>query len=759
MEDGRDVALELRRLVHGDLRGMFDGPTTDGLRLDGPLVVLDLSAVYHSPALGVLMACAAAWLQTRSQRAATATGSCWWSTRPGRSSATSGWPVGSSPPGSCRGPSAWPTWPCSTGCRTWPSVGAAGSEQVGLAEGLLADSETRVVYAQSPGEVARTGELLGLTDTEAELVTQLRRGTALWKVGRRSFLVEHRLAAGRAVAGRHRRGDERRRSAVRPRSRRRSERGPSTAVVLGAAALGTTVLLPKPAAGSRSPARATRVGLRARGTAPRPRDGQHAGRGRPTRELSVSAAHASAGRAPRPRPVGTATGGGRAGPVGDRLRPDPVAQDDRDSPCRPSSSGGARCVAASVKTDLLADTLAHRRTLGRVQCFDPTGATGSPPRPGHRCRAPAPGPGRAGVAATLTEVGRASVGTHERRRLLVRHGRQACWRRSSSPPPRGGREMADVVHWVETGEEARGARSCWSTPECPRRSMPPGPPSRKEERQRSSIVTTVETLLEPFAGGREPRRDAGEPGGDRSIPTGCSRAPTPLYLCAPAHDQRRLTPLFVGVLRAVLDGAYDRVARAGRPLDPPLLVVLDEAANIAPIPDLDALAATAAGHGVQLVTVWHDLAQITRPVRSPGPTVVNNHRAKLFLSGISDPSTLDYASHLMGDEELRAAAPRPRADGAVRAPPIRRRCAGWRRPTHCDGCHPATRSSSTGTFRRPGCRLRTWFDDRWLRSLVAGPEAGPGVRPEPRVRPGARGDRARPRGPGRRGAAPRGAGR
>ena len=42
---------------------MFDGPTLPGLRLDGPLVVLDLSAVYHSPALGVLMACAAAWLQ------------------------------------------------------------------------------------------------------------------------------------------------------------------------------------------------------------------------------------------------------------------------------------------------------------------------------------------------------------------------------------------------------------------------------------------------------------------------------------------------------------------------------------------------------------------------------------------------------------------------------------------------------------------------------------------------------------------------
>jgi hypothetical protein len=71
------------------------------------------------------------------------------------------------------------------------SVGATGSEQVGLAEGLLSDSETLVIYAQPPGEVARATELLSLSPTEAELVPQLRRGIALWKVGRRSFLVRH----------------------------------------------------------------------------------------------------------------------------------------------------------------------------------------------------------------------------------------------------------------------------------------------------------------------------------------------------------------------------------------------------------------------------------------------------------------------------------------------------------------------------------------------------------------------------------------
>jgi type IV secretory pathway VirB4 component len=197
VEDGRDVALELRRLVHGDLRGMFDGPTTDGLRLDGPLVVLDLSAVYHSPALGVLMACAAAWLQSAVEarhrnRILLVVDEAW---------AILG----------NLGVARWlqSSWKLSRAMGVaniavlhrlsdLAAVGAAGSEQVGLAEGLLADSETRVVYAQSPGEVARTGELLGLTDTEADLVSTLTRGTALWKVGRRSFLVEHRLGRGEA---------------------------------------------------------------------------------------------------------------------------------------------------------------------------------------------------------------------------------------------------------------------------------------------------------------------------------------------------------------------------------------------------------------------------------------------------------------------------------------------------------------------------------------------------------------------------------
>ncbi len=203
LEDGRDVALELRRLVHGDLCGMFDGPTTPGLDLSAPLVVLDLSALYSSAALGVLMACATAWLQAALARAAAGVGG----TTSGRGRfflvVDEAWAILSN-----LGVARWlqSSWKLSRAfgvsnvavlhrVSDLRSVGASDSEQVALAQGLLSDSETRVVYAQSPGELEAAAELLSLSATETDLLPQLRRGIALWKVGQRSFLVQHRLSA------------------------------------------------------------------------------------------------------------------------------------------------------------------------------------------------------------------------------------------------------------------------------------------------------------------------------------------------------------------------------------------------------------------------------------------------------------------------------------------------------------------------------------------------------------------------------------
>ncbi|MBJ7595991.1 MAG: ATP-binding protein [Candidatus Dormibacteraeota bacterium] len=64
-EGTRTAGLALRRLVDGDLRGMFDAETSGTVHLDDRLVSFDLAALYQSPALGLLMTCVAAWLQDR----------------------------------------------------------------------------------------------------------------------------------------------------------------------------------------------------------------------------------------------------------------------------------------------------------------------------------------------------------------------------------------------------------------------------------------------------------------------------------------------------------------------------------------------------------------------------------------------------------------------------------------------------------------------------------------------------------------------
>ena len=203
----RQAALGLQRLCEGELRGMVDRPTTPGLRLDGRAVVLDLSAVYHSTALGILMTCAAAW-----QRAAIAA-QHEQADRSGKPApkvinvADEAWKIlgvlgiGEWLQDSFKRSRAYGVQNVIVMHRLsdLSAAGAAGSREVALAEGLLHDAQTRVVYAQYEDEVPRVREALGLTSVEASILPQLDPGIALWKVGRRSFLVQHRYAAEEAA--------------------------------------------------------------------------------------------------------------------------------------------------------------------------------------------------------------------------------------------------------------------------------------------------------------------------------------------------------------------------------------------------------------------------------------------------------------------------------------------------------------------------------------------------------------------------------
>jgi type IV secretory pathway TraG/TraD family ATPase VirD4 len=87
-------------------------------------------------------------------------------------------------------------------------------------------------------------------------------------------------------------------------------------------------------------------------------------------------------------------------------------------------------------------------------------------------------------------------------------------------------------------------------------------------------------------------------------------------------------------------------------LQPRLGLFLDEAGNCAALSDLDVLATTARGQGIQLVTVWHDKSQLEARYGPKASTILNNHRAKLFLSGLADLSALELGARLIGDQAL-----------------------------------------------------------------------------------------------------------
>ena len=165
-----------------------------GLDLDAKLVVLDLHALRDSPAVGILMACTTAWMSALLARM---------SERPGRERlinvADESWKIIQH-----------------AGLGEWfqsnfklarqfgvmnlvvlhkladlHAAGDAGSRAARIAEGLIADASTRIVYHQDESQIELTRTLLGLSESEARLLSMLSAGQALWRVGSRSFVVQH----------------------------------------------------------------------------------------------------------------------------------------------------------------------------------------------------------------------------------------------------------------------------------------------------------------------------------------------------------------------------------------------------------------------------------------------------------------------------------------------------------------------------------------------------------------------------------------
>lgn len=203
--DGRDLAHALRRLVRGDLAGMFDGPSTTVLDPAAAMVVLDLSGLgSDDDALACAMTCASAWLEAALGHPTSVT-----SAESGRRWIVydEAWRLMRSLPLVRRMQAQWKL-SRSYGIANLlilhrlsdlDAVGREGSEARAIADGLLADCSTRVLYRQETDQLTATAAALGLTGTERDLLPALPRGTGLWKLPGRAHVVHHRLHPAEAA--------------------------------------------------------------------------------------------------------------------------------------------------------------------------------------------------------------------------------------------------------------------------------------------------------------------------------------------------------------------------------------------------------------------------------------------------------------------------------------------------------------------------------------------------------------------------------
>jgi type IV secretion system protein VirD4 len=323
-------------------------------------------------------------------------------------------------------------------------------------------------------------------------------------------------------------------------------------------------------------------------------------------------------------------------------------------------------VVTSVKRDVY-DLTVDRRSHGRPAClFDPTGSTGLPSVRWSPLLTSMSFPEATTTAGWLAEA--ASVeDKHEAAKFW-----QTLATKLLAPmlfaAANTRRTIHDVSHWVDRSafdEVAailnrlgdQDATAAWQAI----RDLP--------VETRGSVLGTAMAIFRGFGSPRVRAATSCTPGdvGNTLNVAELLRDNGTLYLVSPEYEQAELRPVFVALVQAVYRAAVSLSANllGGAPLSPPLLLMLDEAGNIAPLHSLPKIASTGAGQGITLMTIWQDRAQIRALYGDNERTVIANHTTSVWLPGSQDLDTLKLLADLIGDQWVASATVSSAADGGV----------------------------------------------------------------------------------------------
>jgi type IV secretory pathway TraG/TraD family ATPase VirD4 len=377
-------------------------------------------------------------------------------------------------------------------------------------------------------------------------------------------------------------------------------------------------------------------------------------------------------------------------------------------------------IVSSIKTDVLQATLNHRKTLGRVLVFDPFGLSGESAATWSPLHGATTWDGALEVAHRLASSGEVDQRTVESAEFwtVAAEQRRAPLLYAAA---RTGKGVAALVRWAygqgeqELNESLEGLMR-YAPSERERQDVQAAYDAAaafvsQPDRTRGSIEGTVQALLRAYRSGRVQASAR-----SCEITPVLLSEPSTLYLVGDAKASRLLRPIFLALLSELVDHAYQEANLNGGRLRSPLLLCLDELGNVAPLPNLAEIASTAPSHNIQLVSVFHDLAQARARYGRHAETVINSHRARMLLPGVADLDTLRYFSGLVGDqlarEHTRTTGPgySTRSENKSRrplAPPelLRQLPEGHALLVY-------------GRLAPTVIRLRMWFRDSRLRSLA-----------------------------------------
>jgi type IV secretion system protein VirD4 len=311
-------------------------------------------------------------------------------------------------------------------------------------------------------------------------------------------------------------------------------------------------------------------------------------------------------------------------------------------------------VAASTKTDLILTTSPARSRVGECMLFDPSGRTEVPPGIRRVAWSPLKSCGEWEQALLLTEAmvraarpaasGRSAEASHwtERAEALI-----SCCMHAASL---GEMPLAEVMSRIDR-RQITDFRTILAKEDAAIALDTLDGIDKTDSRELSGIWSTAASVLAAY---RSPAALLGASGEEIDFESFVESEST-LYLCAPSESQAHAAAIVAGLVRDVRSTAYRAGARgklgyaAGRA---PLLLALDELANIAPLHDLPSLVSEGGSQGVVTLACVQDLSQMVGRWGQEGEGFLSLFNAKIVFPGLADRRTLEVISLLGGERQV-----------------------------------------------------------------------------------------------------------